>query len=288
MSGVRTSLFVLGILFLCITLPAPVVADMTPTTPDSGTSPDISANSYVTRTYSYYLEGRSGSIPLALSTELYTSYLTKSPRWDITDNASYFLSYTSDPAQAPYVARLANEIREETPDPDNQARIATNLVQHITYYKETKYRYPYEVLYEESGVCGEKAMLLADLLKELGFQSAVFYFVPENHMTAAIGCPAPYDFSNTGYCFIEATRPRIITDEAGNFPGFGRLSSIPEVIPVSNGRTLLTADADYNDARTWITLNARNAEAKETGGSLSTADRERWYELNAKYDMVSS
>jgi hypothetical protein len=288
MSGVRTILCVLGIIVLCITLPVPVAADISSTTSGAGTSPDIATGSDVTRTYTYYLDGRSGSIPLTLPNELYQDYLTKNIKWDIRDNASYFLAFTNDPAQEPYITLLASGIREETSDPDSQARIATNLVQHLTYQKGVKYRFPYEVLYEENGVCGEKSMLLSALLKKLGFQSAVLYFVPENHMTAAIGCPAPYDYRNTGYCLIEATRPRIITDDASTFPSFGHLWSEPEVIPVSNGRTLGTADADYYDARSWIAINARNAEAKDTGGSLSTADRERWYELNAKYDIVSA
>jgi len=288
MHRARSLFVIIGILILCTTVPIPVSAGENFAATDAVKSADVSSDSYITHTYVYYLEGRSGSIPLALSTELYAGYLTKSPRWDTRDNASYFLSFTGDPAQAPYVATLADEIREETPDPDNQARIAANLVQHITYYKETKYRYPYEVLYEESGVCGEKAMLLADLLKDLGFQSAVLYFVPENHMTAAIGCPAPYDFSNTGYCLIEATRPRIITDEASTFPGFGRLWSQPEVIPVSNGRNLMTADADYYDAREWIALNEKNAEMKATGGYLTQNDRDRWHKIDAKYDLNPS
>jgi hypothetical protein len=288
MHRARSLLVVLGILLLCATVPAPVVADMPPAAPDAETSPAISTDSYITRTYAYYLDGRSGSLPLALSTELYADYLEKSPSWDTRDNASYFLSFTNDPAQAPYVATLADEIQEETPEPDDQARIAANMVQHLTYQKEHKYRYPYEVLYEENGVCGEKAMLLAALLKDLGFQSAVLYFIPENHMTAAIGCPAPYDYLDTGYCFIEATRPRIITDESSTFAGIGQLGSLPEVIPVSNGRTLGTADADHYDARDWIALNEKIAETKETGGYLSTNDRERWYKLNAKYDLTPS
>jgi len=285
MHRARSLFVILGSLLVCATVPIPVCAGKNFAATDAVTSPDVSSDSYITHTYAYYLEGRSGSIPLALSTELYAGYLIKSPRWDPRDNTSYFLSFTGDPAQAPYVATLADEIREETPDPDNQARIAANLVQHITYYKEIKYRYPYEVLYEESGVCGEKAMLLAALLKDLGFQSAVLYFVPENHMTAAIGCTAPYDFSNTGYCLIEATRPRIITDDSSTFAGIGRLWSQPEVIPVSNGRILMTADADYYDAREWIALNEKIAETKSTGGYLTQNDRERWYKMDARYDL---
>ncbi|MFA4849407.1 MAG: hypothetical protein WC626_06740, partial [Methanoregula sp.] len=65
---------------------SPVLADSN----DSG--------QYITRSYDYVLDGRQGTLSLALSTELHDDYLTKKPKWDINDNASYFLSYMNDPA----------------------------------------------------------------------------------------------------------------------------------------------------------------------------------------------
>jgi len=37
------------------------------------------------------------------------------------------------------------------------------------------------VLYEDKGVCGEKSLLLAYLLRELGYGVVLFEFKPENH-----------------------------------------------------------------------------------------------------------
>ena len=50
----------------------------------------------------------------------------------------------------------------------------------------------------------------------------------------------------------------------------------------------MTADADYYDARDWIALNEKNSEMKATGGYLSQNDRDRWYKIDAKYDLNPS
>jgi hypothetical protein len=255
---------------------------ITPVLADSDNSP----GQYITRSYNYVLDGRQGTLSLALSTELHDNYLTKKPTWDISDNASYFLSYLNDPAQKQYVKTLADEIREETGNPDEQARIATSLVQHITYEKGTKYRYPYEVLYQGNGVCGEKSMLLAALLRELGFKSSVLYFVPENHMAAGIACQAPYDFKGSGYCIIEATHPYIITDETAFWTNSRTVDwSMPEVIGISEGRSLDSSENDYNDARELINLKLEIYAAREAGRTLSSEDYQRWYQIKNKYDL---
>ncbi|MFA4877741.1 MAG: transglutaminase domain-containing protein [Methanoregula sp.] len=240
----------------------------------------------ITRSYDYVLDGRPGTLPLALSTDLHDDYLTKKPTWDISDNASYFLSYLNDPAQKQYIKKLADEIRDETGNPDDQARIATSLVQHITYEKGTKYRYPYEVLYQGNGVCGEKSLLLSALLRELGFKSSVLYFVPENHMAAGIACKAPYDFKESGYCIIEATHPYIISDETAFWTNSRTAEwSMPEVIGTSEGRFLDSSEKDYNDARELISLKLEIYAAREAGRSISSEDYQRWYQIKDKYNL---
>lgn len=271
----RRVLVIVALVLFCAVIISPVLADS-----------NDSSGQYITRSYDYVLDGRQGTLSLALSTELHDDYLTKKPTWDISDNASYFLSYLNDPTQNQYIKTLAYEIREETGNPDDQARIATSLVQHITYEKGTKYRYPYEVLYQSNGVCGEKSMLLAALFKELGFKSSVLYFVPENHMAAGISCPAPYDFKGSGYCIIEATHSYIITDETAFWTNSGQVDwSMPEVIGTSEGRSLDSSENDYNDARTLIHLKLEIYAAREAGRTLSSEDYQRWYQIKGKYDL---
>lgn len=93
-----------------------------------------------------------------------------------------------------------------------QAEIAVSLVQNIPYgesdVQEDFYgnvinhsRYPYEVLYDNEGICGERSELLAFLLKELGYGVAIFYYGDENHEAVGVRC----DDEESGYCYIETT-----------------------------------------------------------------------------------
>jgi len=253
----------------------------TPAQAGFNTTPDT----YVVRSYNYVLDGRPGILSLALSTNVYQDYLKKETLWDIQENRSHFLFYVNDPVQAPYIKTLADEIRARSADPDDQARIAANLVQHITYSPGNRTRFPYEVLYEGKGVCGEKSTLLAALLRELGFGSSIFYFLSLNHMTTGINCPVPYDFQGSGYCMIESTATSIITDETVVMDLNHTSWSNPEIIKVSDGNSLENAGNDYYDARSLIILKSEYKEAREAGETLSSKDYQRWYRLNTKYDL---
>ncbi len=65
--------------------------------------------------------------------------------------------------------------------------------------------YPYEVLYNNKGVCSDKSFLAADLLRELGYGTAIFVFENENHMAVGVQCPMEYSNYSSGYCFVETT-----------------------------------------------------------------------------------
>jgi len=235
-------------------------------------------------TFAYVLNGVKGTVSVPLSDSVYADYLKKpdlqfkSP-YTANTNSSTFLAYLDDPEQQSAIAALTQAIQEKTPNKDDQARIAVTLVQHIPYVNQVRqYRYPYEVLYKNEGVCGEKSMLLALLLKHLGFGSSVFYFLPEDHMTTGIKVSSPYDFRNSGYAFIEATEPYIITDSTTDTLAQWKFTSTMEVTPVGTGYALQSIASDYNDARQWAALAAK-------GKTLSTSDYQAWQALNTKYDL---
>lgn len=83
--------------------------------------------------------------------------------------------------------------------------------------------YPYEVLYEHTGVCQDKSYLEYVLLRELGYGVAIFLFPnPEdNHMAVGVQCPLAYSNYESGYCFVETT-------SLGN-----KIGMIPDLIPKS-------------------------------------------------------
>ncbi|MDO8565860.1 MAG: hypothetical protein Q7S04_01570 [Candidatus Moranbacteria bacterium] len=86
-----------------------------------------------------------------------------------------------------------------------------------------KITYPYEVLYENTGVCQDKSYLAYALLKKLGYGVAIFLFPdPEdNHMAIGVKCPLQYSNYASGYCFVETT-------SLGN-----KIGMIPDLIPKS-------------------------------------------------------
>jgi len=164
------------------------------------------------------------------------------------------LARVNDIKQDQYLITLVQYIQGITSNKDDQVRIAISLVQHIPYDKlgyssgNLTGKYPYEVVYSGTGVCGEKSKLLAYLLKKLGYGTALFLYAPI-HESVGIKCPLKYQYQNTGYCFIESTNPSIVTDTNGDYAGL-KLAQMgtPDVIKVSDGYSFDTVGEEYNDA----------------------------------------
>lgn len=137
--------------------------------------------------------------------------------------------------QREFLIPIVVQIQNLNADKKIQAEIAVSLVQNIPYYASPenlsllKYaldsRYPYEVVYENKGICGEKSDLLAFLLKELGYGVAILYYPGANHESVGIKCPFYKDFEDIGYCYIETTSFEDV-----------KLYS-PEVIEIADGKS---------------------------------------------------
>ncbi len=105
--------------------------------------------------------------------------------------------------------------------------------------------YPYEVLYDNRGVCQDKSYLVYVLLKELGYGVSLFLFPDpaENHMAVGIKCPVEYSNYDSGYCFLETTS---LGNKIGSPPNlskeFGTATSKVELSDFSNDST----ESDYS------------------------------------------
>jgi len=184
--------------------------------------------------------------------------------------------------------RLVEQI-EAVAQGDDALRVAVSLVQNIPYDSDKLFgrtpdrhwRFPYEVLYDFKGVCGEKSLLLAYLLERMGYGVAIFIFEAEGHMAVGVKCPSPYDYMGTGYCFIESTRPTIITDSEGEYVAPNGslipLRSRPLVVVVSQGREFASVEEEYRDARIYEYLSGKQ--------TLSEREYEEWRALRAKYGL---
>ncbi len=208
-----------------------------------------------------------------------TDYLSKLP-------ASISYNLTAQPLRVDFKLRdineeqqkylllpLVAEIQNRASDKEDQARIAISIVQNIqwglsdkkTVFRDTTLdysRHPYEVLYDGQGICGEKSELLAFLLREIGYDVALFYNQEENHESVGIKCPIEKSWDGTGYCFVETTGPSIITDTSISYAGGLTIKTEPQVLKISDGLSLSDDMYEYKDAETLMdirkTLNGKS------------------------------
>ena len=185
---------------------------------------------------------------------------------------------------------LVTKIQNIAESKEDQARIAVSIVQNIPFggfgeivtirdYQLNYSQYPYEVLYNGYGVCGEKFELLAFLLKEIGYGVVLFYYPVENHEALGIKCPIEYSLNNISYCFIETTGPSIITNNQNEYIGVRKLSSEPEVILISEGDFFGEDFYEYKDAKDWIKIN----EVIKEKGKISWIDNFKFEKIKKKY-----
>jgi len=175
--------------------------------------------------------------------------------------ADYF-EYLNDTLQRRYLDELICKIAEIPRKDGDDARIAISLIQTIPYgtsprFQGTGMRYPYEVIFDNCGICGEKSLLLGLLLRELGYGVALFEYVQDNHMTVGVKSPREYSYRETGYAFVESTGRSIVTDTELHYRKCScwgitheKLKGTPKIICVSDGRAL-DCYREFFDARDW-------------------------------------
>jgi hypothetical protein len=242
--------------------------------------------------FDYVLRGKRDSFSLTLYGGLRDHY-KKKPRYFICDptcpiEEEMELSIFQDPLQKEVLDSMVYKIEQAANNEDERLRIAVSLVQNIPYdYVGLKTnslngRYPYEVLYDDLGVCGEKSKLLAYLIKELGYGVALLHYPNQNHQAVGIKCDRKISLAGSGYCFIETTAPSIMTDDSAEYVSAGKLDPVPQIFVVSDGKTFTGIFEEYQDADDWKRLN----EIGElSGGVLSQSDYSRWYSLVSKYGI---
>ena len=191
--------------------------------------------------------------------------------------------------QSQFLMPLIIGIQNITKDKVEQARIAVSIVQNTPYGVSNKTssffgtkvnysRYPYQVIYDDEGICGEKSELLAFMLRELGYGTAIFYFPQENHEAVGIKCPVEDSYNNTGYCFVETTGPAIISDSSLQYAGGITLTSQPQITLVSTGISLPGNLPEYADARTMAAI---------TQGRFVLLSNSKFNSLVQKYGLIN-
>jgi hypothetical protein len=201
------------------------------------------------------------------SPKTYTYYEEEiSPDWEKDYYAMFLKRNPSDDS----ISRLANDLEslgsKEKFSSDQIVELTLAFVQSIPYDHARAQEiltgtgqaiYPYETLYQGIGVCSDKSFLLANLLSEMGYSTALLSYEDERHMAVGIGCPAEFSSYDSGYCYAETTStgfrigmiPDIDSQEGSAIPMEKKtyLNSElaqfdaqklgePKIFPVSNGK----------------------------------------------------
>ena len=195
--------------------------------------------------------------------------------------------------QKPFLLPLALKIKSLSEEKEEQLKIAVSLVQNIEWghsNKTVKFagteigysRFPYEILSDSQGLCGEKSELLAFLLREIGYDVVLFYNQKENHESVGVKCPLKYSWNNSGYCFIETSGPSIITDTAISYVGGVSLEAEPQIINISEGVSLGEHLGEYGDAKTLMRIKSKIDSER----IINFLDKWKLSRLNEKYGLV--
>ncbi len=207
----------------------------------------------------------------------------------IVTKKDFILPKIDNKLQRQHLLPLVDKIKSLTPDVNKQARIAISIVQNIPYgfpddnESGVNYRkkFPYGVIWEHTGICDEKSDLLHFLLKELGFGTAALIYKKQYHRAVGIKCPEAYDVGNSGYCYVEVTAPKIITDDSPDYLGVGKLTDF-KLIKISDGRELEGVEEEFMDKNLYYDLILKaNAE----NGEMEEADYKTYRSILDKYGM---
>ena len=209
--------------------------------------------------FEYDCQTISLSLPLFQSVYDYFSSLDKAvytrenTQYDLV--STYYSQFIQNEQDEEVIKLIIERIGDLTSvsTTDDLATAIISFVQNIEYDCDKFFSYenkeshdyqtnfPYETLYLNQGVCGDSAILLAKILKQLGYGTAFLLFEEENHMALGIQCPnehANYIQNGLGYCYIETTassrvgvRPIEIADAA--------VSNTHRIIKISDGSTFI-------------------------------------------------
>jgi len=195
--------------------------------------------------------GASYNIELTLYQSLYDFYRISPKSYEYSGTlpadweAQYYGMFLKVAKNDTSASEIAGQIRELASKKkltnDQTVELAVAFVQSIPY-DDARARlilsgsgstnYPYETLYEGKGVCSDKSFLLANVLKEMGYGTALFAYDAEKHMAVGIECPKQYSSYDSGYCYIETTNQ-----------GF-RIGMIPD-INAQSGSAVGLKELDY-------------------------------------------
>lgn len=160
-------------------------------------------------------------------------------------------------------------------------------------------RYPYETLFDQTGICTDKTYLGAAVMSELGYKTAILTFDSQKHMSLGVAVPDGYGSLGTDYGIMELTGSGFLVGDVpelnasagsaiNNFQIISgedstatqallQLEAPNEVIDVSSG-TVYSRIVDRTDTRQKLEelksqLTALQSSYKEAQSVLTAAEK---------------
>ena len=163
--------------------------------------------------WEYPVGGKTWEYELQIPVETVNHY--KAIDRNDVDDYSYYVTHAADDE---YLSALAN-VFKETGEKENLSELETinlavSFVQNLKYVPDdlgTGYdeypKFPLETLYDEGGDCEDSSILLASLLRELGYGTVLVLFDDHMGVGAIASEPANFKYEGNHYHYIETTSP---------------------------------------------------------------------------------
>ena len=170
--------------------------------------------------FSWDYNGQKESAVISLNPAVDNAYSTNNANFNGDYDAlyeHYLTKLPGDQTVSDLLKQLRAIARRRNLSDDQTVELTIKFVQTaISYDKErvkhlkdpgARANYPYETLARGMGVCIDKCLLLIDLLRGLGYGSALINLPKVDHAAVGLACTKGSDVYNSGYCYVETTNP---------------------------------------------------------------------------------
>lgn len=206
----------------------------------------------------------------------------------------YYSEVINDPLQQEAIDKLVSSV--QGPGKEERLFALLELVKEIPYDSSSSglTEYPYEVLYNNRGVCNGKALLGALIAKKLGFGVAVFSYDAEEHMALGLECPIELSNYNSGYCFLEMTSNcSRLADNSGDYGNGKTLTSTPNVFVLNPDGDSLSYETVNQDVQAVASHNALQKKMSDLEKLMTSSGEPELYntyvdEFNQYVDEYNS
>jgi len=148
-------------------------------------------------------------------------------------------------------------------------------------------RYPYETLYDFTGICTDKTFLGAAVLSDLGYKTSIMTFDADKHMSLGVGVADGYGSYGTKYGIMELTGTGFLVGDIPELSsGVGLAINNFQTIPKLNSdNTSQTVQVKLSDPSNVISVS----DGLSYGRIVQrTAVRTKLEELKPQLDLLKS